>query len=381
MVCAVALVASFAFGDTEIESCKRKLRDGGLRGGTQTGPQTTGSNIPLPPPPPVALQRPEDIRSFTVVAYNMLNLGEHVGKFAWDPTTGAYVQLKSGQSKEARFREEQAEILAEVGADAVIAPEVEGLAALQQFVALDAKHAFHPLLQPGNDGRGIEIAMMLKRSLPLRWELRTNKNVTFHDPVTNRSMKLFSRDLPVMVLRLGEDPRPLLILVGTHFKSKRDRPGDRQSRILRKAQVDGALSIIDGLFREFGADAPVVFGGDFNGDIHAEAEFASLKRALALADAFDLVTPTLSAAERVTHTYHPYSGPVSKAQLDALFIGKGIQHCLEDAYVYRYKDAAGRVKPIPNTIGQRKTNPSDHFPVVTKFDFACLWKALLGRNT
>lgn len=380
LVCAWALVSSFAFGDPAFDECKRRLADQGLRGGLAQGNAQSGDSVPLPPAPPVALRRPEEIGKLTVVAYNMLNLGTHVGKFAYDPMTGTYTKIKGGQSKEARFREEQAAILAEVGADAVIAPEVEGLLALQQFNALDAGYAYHPILEPGNDGRGIDIGMMLRRDLPLRWEMRTHKNDMFRDPVTGRTMKLFSRDIPVMILRLGDDPRPLLILMGTHFKSKRDRPGDRQSRLLRKAQVDGAMAIADDLFKEFGADAPIVFGGDFNGDIHAEAEFATLQRALAMQDAFDLMTPPMTAAERVTHTYHPQRGPTSKAQLDALFVSNGIQHCLEKAYVYRYKDALGRVKPVPNTIGQRKDNPSDHFPVVTEFDFQCLREALAKRG-
>lgn len=377
LVCAWALVSTLAFGEAAVEDCKRRLADEARRGGTVS---QSGDEVPLPPAPPVVLRRPEEIEKLTVVAYNMLNLGSHVGKFAWDPATGTFTKIKAGQSKQARFREEQAAILAEIGADAVIAPEVEGLSALEQFVAHDAGHAYHPILQTGNDGRGIDIGMMLRRDLPLRWEIRSNKHVAFHDPVTNQRMKLFSRDIPVMILRLGDDPRPLLVLVGTHFKSKRDRPGDRESRILRKAQVDGAVSIVDELFREFGSDAPIVFGGDFNGSIHAEAEFASLKKALALADAFDLMTPPMTDAERITHTYHPQRGPVSKAQLDALFVSRGIQHCLEKAYVYRYRDASGHVKPIPNTIGQRKDNPSDHFPVVTEFDFQCLREALAQRS-
>ena len=380
-VCASALAASFAFGRAATtEDCGRKLNGSGARVPSATGPVVPGSLVPLPPPPPVALQRPEDIQTLTVVAYNMLNLGAHVGKFAWDPRTGTYQKLSSGQPKEAKHREWQAAIFRELGADVVVAQEVEGLTPLQQFVALDTDHTFHSILERGNDSRGIDVAMMLRRNLPLRWEVRTHKQVSFDDPVTGETMPLFSRDLPIYMLRLGDDPRPLAILVGTHFKSKRDRPGDRESRILRKAQVDGAVRIIDDLFREFGADAPVLFAGDFNGDIHAEAEFASLRRALALADAFDVVSPPLSKRERLTHTYHPKDGPTSKAQMDAIFVARGIQHCLGEAFVYRYKDASGRPKPLPSTYEERSENPSDHFPVVARFDFQCLLEALRNRS-
>jgi endonuclease/exonuclease/phosphatase family metal-dependent hydrolase len=380
-VCASALVASFAFARVLPEPCAPELVGKKARVGAKAtaGEILLGSQIPLPAPPPVLLRRPEDIRTFTVVAYNMLNLDEHVGKFEWDATTGRY-QKRKQQPKEARQREEQAAILAEVGADAVVAQEILGLPALRQFNALDAHHAFHPILERGNDPRGIDIATLLRRDLPLRWEVRSHKHVLFDDPVTGEMTRLFSRDLPVLFLRLADDPRPLAIIVGTHFKSKRDRPGDEQSRRLRKAQVDGAMRIVEDLFREFGEDAPILFAGDFNGDIHAEAEFASLKRALALADAFDVVSPPLKGAARITHTYHPNEGPASKSQIDAIFVARGIQQCLETAYVYRYTDAAGRPKPIPSTFEERAKNPSDHFPVVARFDFPCLLEALRNRS-
>src|SRR5690606_35674360 len=91
--------------------------------------------------------------------------------------------------------------------------------------------------------------------------------------------KLFSRDVPVLHVRLQEtsnvDP-PDFIIMGTHYKSQRDRAHDVGSRFLRERQVKKTLEIVEFYQKQYGENIPVVLAGDFNGDIHRNPEFQSL---------------------------------------------------------------------------------------------------------
>lgn len=305
--------------------------------------------------PLVAVRRPEEIPELTIVAYNVLDMEDGSG----------------------RARAEQGAILREMGADLGILPEVMGMRALVEFNDRSLAGAFAPHLIHGNDQRGIEIGLLVKRDLPFEVEHRTYKDVTWNDPQHGRA-RLFSRDLPVLILRIPGEKRPALILVGTHFKSKRSRDGDPESRRMRRAQVDGAVAIMKDLQREFGESAPIVFGGDANGNVNHEAEFANLKKALALEDVFDVVSPPLTRDERVTHTFHPQGGGAKWEQVDVLMVAPSLRACVKRAWVYRYKDASGRPKPIPRTFRERERNPSDHFPIALTLDFACVLRLLKG---
>ncbi len=344
-------------------------------------PKPCREELTAPKAPAATLRNPAAIQELTIIAYNLLNLERHVGKFVPNSKRGELVRVREPQTKDERFRRLQGDILKEVGADLGIFEEVEGKQALEQFFGINAGGAYTSHLIEGNDERGIQIGFGVKNDLPFEIEHRTYKQTRWYDPVLEEERPLFSRDLPVMIFRIKGNPKPLLIMVGTHYKSKRDRADDEdpESRILRKGQVDGTVTIIKGLQKEFGELAPILFGGDCNGNVNREAEFANLKKALTLEDVFDVVQPPLSREQRVTHTFHPNGEPVKFDQLDVLMVTPALRACVKRAYVYRYKDENGKEKPIPRTMKQRKQNPSDHFPVVLTLDFQCVMRLWSGR--
>ena len=144
---------------------------------------------------------------------------------------------------------------------------------------------------------------------------------------------------------------------------------------MREGQAEAAAGVIADLQREFGASVPVILAGDFNGNFNKEEAFATMRKALDMEDPFNVLK--IGEADRLTHTYHPKGEPRHTDQLDYLLVSRNILACIKTAYVYRYKDAQGKVKPIPQTFNQRKKNPSDHFPVALQLDFQCLleqWK-------
>ena len=253
--------------------------------------------------------------------------------------------------------------------DVVVLQEIEGEAALKQFAQNYLKDLYEPLITQGNDGRGIQVAYLVKRDLPFQIELISHAKSTAVHPVTGQTQPIFSRDLPLLRIwsegQNAQSDEPLVNFFGTHFKSKRDGTGDPQSRALRGAQVRAASDIIENEIKS-SPKSFVMIAGDFNGDVRVEAEFDPIKRILK--DAFDVQPQKISDNDRITHSYHPKNASTQYSQIDAFFVKDSDPALVKEAFVYRYKDDSGNVKPLPQTWNDREANPSDHFPVIFRFD-------------
>lgn len=258
-----------------------------------------------------------------------------------------------------------AKAIQEAGYDILVVEEVENLATIQKLSKYYLRDEYSAYLIEGNDPRGIDVGFLVKRDLPFSYKERTNKTEMWNDPINgNKKHKLFSRDLPEFYVSAKNSSDPLFVLLGTHYKSKIDRPNDKQSKVLRKAQVERTVEIIERIQREQGSSVRMMLTGDFNGVVTEEPEFESIQQTNIMEDAFDVVVPHLTKTQRITHCYFPKGHPVEKTQLDALLVNRNMETAVEEAFVYRYKDAHGKTLPIPNTEAEKKKNPSDHFPVV-----------------
>ncbi len=313
----------------------------------------------------------DELKELRVVGYNVLNLFHFVGSFKHEPGSGnRRVPQGSGPTdKPESEREGVAKAIRDLDPDVLVMTEVENLETMQQFSKTYLHDRYESYLIEGNDARGIDVGFYVRRSLKLHVEHRTNKEEVWNDPTEgNAEGAVFSRDLPVLILRKKAGDYPLLILAGTHYKSKRDRDGDPQSRIHRAAQVAATSRIFSKIYEEFGKDAPLAMAGDFNGSVNEEPEFRSLFLQSKLKDAFDLVRPALSERDRITHTYHPREMPAERHQIDAVLLAPWLQQFVRTGRVYRYLGRGGAPLPIPETFDERKRNPSDHFPVYVELD-------------
>ena len=321
---------------------------------------------------PAAAMRPlSTVQALRFGSYNMLNLFEKVGKHIPDPERpGKLKRVSDAVAKEEWQLREQARAIIETDLDVLSLQEVENVAALKDFVDRYLGGRYRLFLIEGNDGRGIDVAFLVKNDLPLEFEHLTHKDETWRDPLLGgRETRLFSRDLPALVVRAEGNAKPLFVLLGTHYKSKRDRgASDPESRGLRRAQVERTAQIIGRMQARFGKDTPILLAGDFNGQMNHEPEFEALKR-IGMIDSFDALPQPPSERERVTHTYHPRGGRTQAHQMDAVMIVPSMKGLVKRAFVYRYRDERGREKPIPDTFEQRNKNPSDHFPVVVELEF------------
>ena len=302
----------------------------------------------------------EEVRkNFPIMFYNVMNLKEHPGKYGPDPKTGhrAYIP---GVSEKPKWALEQ------IGAEtksvnpmAFVWTEVESI---QNFGETCLEHLdgkYFPILIQGNDiEKRINIAFGVRRDLKVDAELISHRAETWIDPLDGKEKLLFSRDMPVLILRRAGEEQPFLILVGTHNKSQRPSPGDPLSEGQRTAQSARQAKIIGLLRKRFGKKVLVVDGGDFNKDVRTGREFEPLHRE-GLVDAFDLKGST-PPENRITHTYHPKHGNREVSQLDAAFMPEEFKDTIKSVRVIPHKDASGNPKPLPLTYDEREKNPSDH---------------------
>jgi hypothetical protein len=307
------------------------------------------------------------------MTYNVANIYGLRGKFRRISATDFVpIYEKPPVPKPEEQVQQLRKILNDVSPDIAVLTEVESLAALKTL-ASEVSSPYKSFLVEGNDMRGIDIGFLIKSDLPIKAEVISHKDRQWKDPVTRRKTPLFSRDLPVLLLRKDNDPKPFLMVFGMHAISQRGRPGDFGSTRLRTAQFDGALRIIEEFRVNFGYDVPVVLAGDFNTSVMFAPEFEAIRDTLL--SAFDLAQNTIPRAARVTHTFHesyidPADGSThertSMDQLDDIrLLGISAESVLS-AVVHRYKDSDGVTLPFALSREQRYTQNSDHLPVVVE---------------
>lgn len=259
-----------------------------------------------------------------------------------------------------------AQVIFDSRASIMFFQEVESIEALRRFNRDFLNDQFEVFLVEGNDPRGIDVGFMVHKGLGKKIEaIRSHKDRTWFDPISKSEDKVFSRDLPVLILR-NEDGTPYFILVGHHGKSKRNRNGDPNSTIARTAQDVEAAKIIDELFKEFGPDAPIVMAGDFNTFINSENP--EIKNITArLKDTFDVAKHRPTEENQATHAYFPpNNGAPQYEQVDAILVAPSLQGSVDVGVVVPYRDETGAERPRPSSFENRETYPSDHTPIVVR---------------
>lgn len=300
-----------------------------------------------------------------IASYNVLNLEHSVGKYKVDKETGVKTFFPDVITKDPADVKAVAEIIIKQDLDIIVLQEVEGIQALKMFNERYLNNQFEHIVLPGNDGRGIEIGFLIKKDLPIKYKIKSNRDAKHTYSVSGEEIKVFSRDLPAVHIwkqnsLIFDDPE--MIIMGNHLKSQRDRKGDPKSIIMRTAQVEEMTEIVNHYKKVF-PESPVFVAGDFNANLITGPEFKPIKNSSDLKDSFDLNKTTMSDMDRVTHSFHPKGGETSYSQMDGIFLNPKAQSYFKESRVYRYKQD-GVEKPLPKTYAERETNPSDHYPVI-----------------
>jgi hypothetical protein len=283
-------------------------------------------------------------KKFRIGSYNILNLFEHV------PNQN---QRDYNPIKERVRRLGNAKAIMENPPDIQILVEVENKRAAENFAERYLGGKYEALVIEGNDTRGIDLALLVNRELPVEIEWVSNKEFPGQRP----NEKVFSPDLPMaLVYPRGNRSRPIMAVLATHYKSKRTEPGsnDLEGQQKRALQVRATRTIVQKLANQYGPDFPVMLAGDFNNVVYQAREFRPLF-GMGFRDPFDGLSPE----QRGTHFYFHPNGPMEMNQLDAILV-KSPRVRILDAQVIHDKDPQGNPYPPPRSYQERETRPSDH---------------------
>jgi hypothetical protein len=274
-------------------------------------------------------------------------------------------------------------VLGDIDADIAVLTEVGSKRDLRGGIEKILGDRWEMIMLRSNDQHS-DIAFLVKRDLPVDLEVFSNRREKWHNPATNhRHELLFSRDLPILVVRPAGVEEPLLAVAGVHNRAMRDiKVGrgptaqviDPKGTLKRTAEIKAQGKILQGLRRRYGTHLPVISIGDYNQDLLASSsEFDGIKK-ITMRSTFDLLDHPPPADMRITHVV-PLEKETKQGQLDGAFMYYSDQDLLVDSWIHRFKDELGNPKPLPTTLKQRAENPTDHFPFVMKLNF----KKILDR--
>lgn len=285
-------------------------------------------------------------QNIRIGTYNILNLFEHLQNDQNNPTKNHERRLGNAAA------------ILEMNADFQLLVEVENFAALQTFNKDYLNDDYVPFIIDGNDTRGIDVALLVKKNLRVEVEYRSHKNY---------AGKVFSRDAPVALIfdldKHGKKlSQPKLAIMLEHKKSKRSEPGkEDQTAVTRRAQATASVAIVEMIKSEFSGNFPIIVGGDFNTAVHDSPEITPYFD-YGFKDSLDMIDQPVPHSQRDTHYYFSPEGKLNAEQIDALLV-MGDSCKVTDAQIYPTRDKNGNALPAPKSFEEREERPSDHLPI------------------
>jgi hypothetical protein len=271
----------------------------------------------------------------------------------------------------------------DINPDVLMLCEVGGEESLKNFNELFLGNQYSTALVEGNSDRNIDVGFLIRKSLPIYFDLQSNKNrpINFNysqdlyreKPLT--SLK-FSRDVVELKLFKNNRDNPFLIILLGHLKSHLDpEKKDAHGYERRKAELKTLLEIHAELAKTY-PSTPQIVAGDFNGNASrhiTEEEFRSIYEATQLEDVLHL--QDVKPENRWTFCQVRPNNKVDTKQLDYAFLSPQITKLLRpnSSYVYRYKDEYGFEKDKPLTLDAKLSLPSDHYPIVFELEKIPIW--------
>jgi hypothetical protein len=258
---------------------------------------------------------------------------------------------------------ELAKCITDNEADIVMVCEVGGPESLANFAKHFLKDEYISYSLPSNSDRGIDLGYLVKKDLPLKFNLKSHKDRLLRSKIYH----YFSRD--VLELSIGQDDEIKLVLLLTHLKSKLDmKKEDYEGRSRRQVEMRGVLDLFLELQNKY--QCPVLIGGDFNGnatEVETEQEFEQIYH---LTDLKDVCSwEQIPIEQRISYYHFNRSGTRISQQLDYLFVPAQWSSFIVSGSVLfpHYRNLAGMPLPLPDGHEKKAILPSDHLPLLAKF--------------
>ncbi len=284
---------------------------------------------------PAPVRSLASIESLKIISYNLENF-----KVAAHDRAPQQVNRRPIKDKAPDLIKLQKNLIESWDPDILTAEEIFDEKSLNALIS----DRYVPVLIEGNDDER-HIGFIIKKDLPFYVSVETHENEMW------QNRKLFSRDLPVLLLRTSPSSDPVHIVIGNHGKS----PRGQGSEELRAAQYKRAAQIVEQYKRKY-PHAGILLAGDFNADTRSASDVAPIKASLN--DPFELKQIPLE--DRITHIYFPPRGPPETRQMDNIFVSPNLNDQILSIRVIPYLDENGQPKPVPKTFDERESNGSDH---------------------
>ncbi len=271
----------------------------------------------------------------------------------------------------------------DINPDILMLCEVGGEESLRNFNELFLNNEYYAALVEGNSDRNIDIGFLIKKSLPIYFDLQSNKNrpINFNysqdiQPDKPFTSLKFSRDVVELKLFKNNRDNPFLIILLGHLKSHLDpEKKDSHGFERRKAELRTLLEIHQELTKAY-PHTPQIVAGDFNGNAsrtQTEEEFRIIYESSQLEDVLHL--QDVKPDKNWTFCQIRPSNKVETKQLDYAFLSPQLVPLLkaQSAFVYRYKDEYGFERDKPMTLDAKLSLPSDHYPLVFELEKLPIW--------
>lgn len=346
----------------------------------------------------------------TFGTWNFMNLTFGPGKFepgpgmtmipvkVDDPEVKKWMRLHQPE-KDHRQMLWMAKMIQEQKFDVLFGQEIFGEQDLEIFDRHYLANAYGEHYFPGNDTRGIGLGSFVQPNFPFAREYRSYAHLRWNDPVLDgitligsekpvlkgekNPVPVFKRDLGVTFLysrasygASKQERKPTMIHINYHGKSRRDRPGDGESRMWIGNELFQMGKVLDELRAEFGEDVPLVVSGDFNVGPESE-EMSPIRDRLINPFQEKKFLPPMQS-DLITHSFHPrepvnttpeisfrrpYANPANPAvysAVDQVWVNAAALALFQEIEVVQYKDEFGHPYPVPATYEERAQLPSDH---------------------
>lgn len=275
-------------------------------------------------------------------------------------------------------------IIKEKDPDIIMLCEVGGPESLSNFNEYFLGNAYSTALVEGNSDRNIDIGFLIKKTLPVYFDLQSNKNrpinfnyahAALHEK-TPVSLK-FSRDVVELKLFTHNRDNPFLILLLGHLKSHLDpEKVDPRGFTRRKAELKTLVEIHKELKKTY-PKTPQIVAGDFNGNASRQITDEEFKIIYSETELEDILEVTgVKPENRWTFCQvRPGGGKTDGKQLDYVFLTPELKDKVkkDSTQVYRYRDEFGFEKDWPLTLEAKLELPSDHYPIFFELDKLPVW--------
>jgi len=226
--------------------------------------------------------------------------------------------------------EDCSRIIKEIDPDLLMLNEVGGLDSLNNFNHYFLNDKYDIYMEESQTR--IQNAFLVKKGIPAKFKF------------------IYSKDIKRGISQLEINDMKFWLI---HLKSMRGSDGDFMG-------LDSRKSSIQELINKHTDD--VILSGDFNGNIDSEPEFFGLLESLKVKSFHESLNSKFM--ERVSHVgFYPDK---KLNQMDYILVPDSVKVINGERYLFKndYGDCLG----LPDSLSEKKMQPSDHFPLVVEIE-------------